>query len=68
MSEMIERVAQAISGSDKPEDVLKIHRNRARLALKAMDEPTAAMLRAGEEYNCENVRAVWQAMLDEALK
>lgn len=62
MSEMVERVALAIAASD---DI-------ARLAIKAMREPTEDMQSAG--YNAghasyrEEARMVWQAMIDEALK
>jgi len=43
MSEMIERVALAISGGDSPASILQIHRTRARAAIEAMRKPTGAM-------------------------
>lgn len=44
-----------------------IFRQFARAAIKAMREPTEAMCDAGDEYN-GNDRAVWQSMIDAALK
>lgn len=69
MSEMVERVALAISGSDDPVNILEIHRHRARAAIAAMREPTVAMLtEAWVAALFEDATGVWQAMIDEALK
>ena len=79
MSEMTERVALAISGGNDPADILEIHRQRARLAISAMEHPTAEMCRAAcRKADQEQVRPIpiritdaeiiWQAMIDEALK
>jgi hypothetical protein len=67
MSEMIERVALAISGSDDPANILAIHRSRARLAIEAMREPTEAMKAVTSENTWHAVQD-WYAMIDEALK
>jgi hypothetical protein len=68
MSEMIERVAQAICGDDNPENILAIHRIRARTAIEAMRSPTEAMLIAGgNELDCARELYCWQAMIDAAL-
>lgn len=82
MSEMIERVALAISGSDALTNVLAIHRSRARLAIAAMREPTKAMIDEAMiqphpsvqesggliEHGRAAIRIDYQAMIDEALK
>lgn len=79
MNDMIERVALAISGSDDPSNILKIHRTRARLAIEAMREPTQQMRLAGmaewsrpdptpEHESTLVFNAVWRAMIDAALK
>lgn len=70
MSEMIERVALAISGSNDPANILTIHRDRAKAAIEAMREPTKAMVSAGyDEADGSHLwREVWKAMIDEALK
>lgn len=79
MSEMVERVALAISGSDDPANVLEIHRVRARAAIEAMRKPTEAMKGAGflavsvrHPDGCNMPRGTeaeaWSAMIDEALK
>lgn len=76
MSEMIERVALAISGGDDPASILKIHRHRARAAIKAMREPTEAMVTAGagaEDHEfgvigLQPATEAWRLMIDEALK
>jgi hypothetical protein len=78
MSEMIERVAQAICGDDNPENILGIHRRRARKAIEAMREPTQAMRLAAvaewsrpdptDEHESTKVfNAIWRAMIDAAL-
>ena len=50
MTEMIERVAQAICGDNNPDNILSVHRDRARAALQAISEPTEAMLNAAQEW------------------
>lgn len=77
MSEMVERVALAISGGDDLKNILSIHRTRARLAIEALREPTEIMCRApfragvcqgDEQLHFGTAEAVWRAMIDEALK
>ena len=74
MSEMIERVALAISGGDDPANVLAIHRSRARAAIEAMREPTKEMMAAGSrtmpDYDPgdDDAKQCWHEMIDEALK
>jgi len=70
MSEMVERVALAISGGDDPASILEIHRYRARDALAAMREPTDAMLMAmcGSDVLADLYKRDWQLAIDEALK
>jgi hypothetical protein len=65
MSEMIERVALAISGSNDPANILTIHRVRARLAIEAMREPTEDIIPLG--FTVTHVR-YYKIMIDEALK
>jgi hypothetical protein len=70
MSEIIERVALAISGSDDPANILAIHRSRAILAIEAMREPTMVMEYAASNWQGPQMTYsdVWRAMVDEALK
>jgi len=80
MSEMIERVAQAICGDDNPDNVLTIHRLNARKAMEAMREPTQAMIAAAmapylygndEKMNAafrSTIKEYWRAMIDEGLR
>lgn len=65
MSEMIERVAQAICGDDNPSNVLEIHRVRARAAIKAMLQPTDHMIKATQLH--PKGPLAWQAMIYAAL-
>jgi hypothetical protein len=81
MSEMVDRVAKAISGAPFPSE---LSRRKARAAIEAMREPTAKMIdttakidieRAGNDetnsiYNLrdEEIEFIWYAMIDEALK
>jgi hypothetical protein len=68
MSEMIERVAQAICGDDNPANILTIHRSRALAAIEAMREPTQAMSDAAAEKPGQmSYTDVWQAMIDAAV-
>lgn len=69
--EMIERVAQAISGGGDPTHILDIHRTRARAAIEAMREPTVAMLEKGWGHtpsSWEEISEAWDEMISEALK
>lgn len=71
MSEMVERVAQAISGDDNPANVLEIHRVRARAAIETMRKPTKPMVRRGWKLLCGgNLRAdeIYSHMIDETLQ
>jgi hypothetical protein len=68
MSEMVERVALAISGSDDPANILHIHRSRARLAIAAMREPTGAMWDACGKAQADFETGIgWGVMIDAAL-
>jgi hypothetical protein len=77
MSEMIERVARAIEEASvvdwlaQPDYALKM-RNCAIAAIKAMREPTEDMVEGSfllqEPEHCEERKAIYQAMIDEALK
>ena len=77
MSEMIERVAKAISDTSDhgcPWDSVNKEQFRkyARAAIEAMRDPTVAM--AGVDCPCTlgrveaTIKDVWQQMIDEALK
>jgi len=69
MSEMIERIAQAICGDDKPENILTIHRIRARAAIQSIAEPTEAMLTAAQEQTGQqSYTDVWRTMVAAALR
>lgn len=68
MSEMVERVAQAICGDGNPANVLGIHRDRARLAIAAMREPTEDMCNEAECAEPFSFESMWRAAIDEALK
>lgn len=63
--EMVERVARAIWFEDAPEDefddVKLVYTEIARAAIKAMREPTKAMLDAGDIGD-------WDTMIDAALE
>ena len=69
MSEVVDRVALAISGSDDPANILDIHRSRARLAIEAMRVPTEEMIRAGNKCTDWAMGAdeAWEEMIDKAL-
>lgn len=69
---MVERVAQAMSGSfagGHPEDIA-YWRAAALKAIGAMREPTEVMVDSGENSNGENSDAgdIYRAMIDAALK
>jgi len=78
MSEMIERMAQAMLESDavkyqaNPADYhWTAYENTARAAIKAMQEPTEAMLKAAEysyvKPGAPSTWIIWRAMVDAAL-
>ncbi len=75
MSEMVERVARAVweatytspwGSSSMDAELMEVFRSRAVVAIKAMREPTEAMLRASYEPGPRGEK--WRAMIDEALK
>ena len=73
MSEMIERVAKAIDESSQPPgcaDYSILMKNAAVAAIKAMREPTDAMVDAGDMWaDAPGYSAkAWRAMIDAALK
>ena len=59
-------------GRDALEDVMAICRSAARAAILAMQEPTEAMVMAGEDaappFGDHNPHAAWTAMVAEALR
>lgn len=70
MTNMIERVAQAILAKD-PEGMFSIHCARvyAKAAIAAMREPTEAMVEAGYyDAMAEDAKATFTAMIDAALE
>lgn len=74
MSEMIERVAEAIAVSGNGgtwddwynEDQKEFHRKRARAAIEAMREPTPETHRAMRSA-FERQKPVWESAIDAAL-
>jgi hypothetical protein len=71
-SEMIDRVALAISGGDDPKSVLEIHRTRACSAIEAMRRPTDAIRLVFEELietQChhQSFDDGWAMLIDAAL-
>jgi len=73
MTDMIERVAQAILAKD-PEGMFSIHYARvyAKAAIAAMREPTEKMIDAGskEQRNIlsKPIEGIWTSMIDAALE
>jgi hypothetical protein len=75
MSEMVERVAKAIAkcapAIDQRAPYAKIMMlEAAKAAIKAMREPTEAMIEAGQEGElgrAESVEMIYTAMIDAAL-
>ena len=79
MSEMVDRVAKALSDqmeADMPsftvmswdkctDQAREVFRKRARAAIEAMREPTERMSDCISSYDNPTI---WQAMIDEALK
>ncbi len=79
MSEFLDRIAKAIAGPEwheLPAPVREVRRHEARAAIAAMREPTTDMDIAGwgkatrdiEDGAPGAIRAVWQAMIDAALR
>ena len=73
MTDMIERVAQAIFAKD-PEGMFSIHYARvyAKAAILAMREPTETMIDAGSKEQrtilSKPIEGIWTAMIDDALE
>jgi hypothetical protein len=78
MSEMVNRVREALIEANKTEGLLfsELMTLFARAAIAAMREPTESMLGAPFEFfaiahpwaSKDNRRSHWQSMIDEALK
>ena len=73
MSEMLERVAKAINESEGVWAVVQPWEyDLARVAIKAMREPTEAMKKAAQgparTINIEHFESVWRKMIDAALE
>lgn len=75
MSEMVKKVARALSGADDPDGRQwyavnpEYWETLARAAIEAMRKPTHDMVGVGiAALDDENAISVWQAMLDEVLK
>ena len=68
-SEMVERVARAIAlwrhGGETNWEHFEDH---AKIAIAAMREPTNEMLRTYQVERTQEIKAIWQNMIDEALK
>ena len=61
MITLVERVAQAICGDDNPDNILAIHRDRARAAIEVMRPTDAAIERAAEAlraYEFQHIEGV----------
>ena len=76
MSEMIERVAEAIvakmtqqTGRPAPRNTAlsKVAIALARAAIEAMREPTKRMVAASGRFNHARDEEIWRAMIDAAL-
>ena len=71
MTDMIDRVAQAIFAKD-PESLFTIHQARvyARAAIAAMREPSGEMLTAADLRDgiCTSYDELWKTMIDAALE
>jgi len=74
MTEMVERVAAAMSHKDMPGVPVGLQKYRAmaRAALREMREPTQEMVDQGFDVHLSECwpgsKDVWQAMIDAALK
>jgi hypothetical protein len=69
-NEMVERVARAIALHHDIDgiDSWWKYKAGARAAIAAMREPTNAMLWDAYPEQIHTAKAIWQAMIDEALK
>ncbi len=77
MSEMVERVAQAMQRASRPDALVNSYAIfLARVAIEAMREPTASMLigardwslkKNGQGVGDDQATGCWQAMLDAVL-
>lgn len=75
MTEIIDRIAAALAQIEDVEFVREYHRLGAIAALKAIRQPTEAMVKAASDYRIEQASTglgcmpndVWQAMIDAAL-
>jgi hypothetical protein len=74
MSEMVERIARTLVAThgnldDDDSDALADYREDARAVIAAMREPTDAMADAADGCTTdESPTAIWQIMIDAALK
>lgn len=76
MSEILERVAEAIIANLPPEGQHMDYTATARAAIAAMREPTDAMISYGagalgdhmDNEDCKTAEYIWRTMIDEALK
>lgn len=77
MSEMVERVADALAGKSRIETTRTYWLTMARAAIAAMREPTEAMSSVqyyadfgekGLQLSPDDQSGIWRAMIDEALK
>lgn len=77
MSEMVERVARAMCGSDNPDFIARGHKKKrwewmvphARAALTAMREPPQRLQDAAQwDFADEDLVYWWNKLIDEALK
>jgi hypothetical protein len=69
MSEIVERVARAMCKDGVLDNRGEAYR-LARAAIEAM-RPTEGMVEAGQSTRCpwhEEIRLIWPAMIDEALR
>ena len=75
MSDMVELVRLAIMDEAEQYAGRDIHERRARAAIAAMREPSAAVVEAGRQTNAadfnpifadEQVMRIWRAMIDDA--
>ena len=74
MSEMVERVAKALSKADgHPAVLFDYYLEHARAAIEAMREPTDDMIRSGLAFPklgfpFIDMKNAWEAAINEALK
>ena len=61
-NEMIERVALAICGDNNPENILTIHRIRARAAIEAMHVHFSILINAGYPAYAPTIEEINKAL------